>query len=126
MFNTTLRVRNAKIFYKWTRKGPFGFTQRGTFWMKADVIDFYIEIIFNTTEKKNVTYSVASTLFAKPEDVTMEFKGLGILDYGVNFGIKTMYKLFKGKLDKAIESLVNLIVKQKVDVVVQSHNNPRL
>lgn len=94
--------------------------------MKADVIDFYIEIIFNMTEKKNVTYSVASTLFAKPEDVTMEFKGLGFLDYGVNFGIKGMYKLFKGKLDKAIESLVNLIVKQKVDVVVQSHNNPRL
>lgn len=122
-FNTTLRMTNARIDYNWTRRGPFGFTQTGTFWMQADVLDFYLEVLLDMTDENKVTYDVTYTLFAKPEDVTMEFKGLGLLDYGINFGLRAMYKFFKEKLDKAIELAVKFILEQKIGIVVQIHNS---
>lgn len=123
MFNTTLRMRNAEVFYNWTRSG-FLLTQEGTFWIKADVMDFYIEIVLNMTDQKKVTYNVVSTLLAKPEDVKMKFEGLGFLDYGVNALLRTMFRFFKGKLKIAIESIVKHIVDQKVYIIVKHHNNP--
>lgn len=91
--------------------------------MQADVLDFYLEVLLDMTDANKVTYSVTYTLFAKPEDVTMEFKGLGILDYGINFGLRTMYKFFKEKLDKAIELAVAFILEQKIGIVVEIHNS---
>lgn len=113
VFTTTLRLRDAEIVYKWTRKVVFKL--KGYAWMKAKEVDFDLEVRLNTTGGLN--FEVTNSLVTKVDDFQVGFKGLGMLNPVVK---KVLKKIWKKKAAVKIETLIKRSLEKKLDNISSS------